>query len=80
MLDHHSSCDDKLSNTTDIINYGTIMPEQSVKIHKTDRPWLDPDLKRFISKRQQAFASGSKLLLNLLRNKVNHEKESGVAR
>ena len=76
-LDHHSSCDDKLSNITDIINYGlnTIMPERSVKIHQTDRPWLNPDLKRLISKRQKAFASGNKPLFNLLRNKVNRERK-----
>ena len=77
VLDHYSSCNEKLSNITDIINYGlnTIMPEQSVKIHQTDRPWLNPDLKRLISKRQKAFASGNKPLFNLLRNKVNRERK-----
>ena len=77
VLVHHSSCDEKLSNITDIINYGlnTIMPERSVKIHQTDRPWLNPDLKRLISKRQKAFASGNKPLFNLPRNKVNRERK-----
>ena len=62
----------------DIVNHGlnTIMREQSVKIHQTDRPWLNPDLKHFISKRQKAFASGNKSLFNLLRNKVNRERKS----
>ena len=67
VLDHYSSCDEKLSNITDII---TIMPERSVKIHQTDRPWLNPDLKRLISK-----TIVNKPLFNLLRNKVNSERK-----
>lgn len=76
-LSQNESCDDKLAAVTQIINYGldTIMPVRSVKIHQTDRPWLNADLKRLVQKRQQAFASGDMFLFKLLRNKVNHERK-----
>lgn len=36
------SCDEKLGIFNDIINFGlnTIMPEQSIRVHPSDRPWL----------------------------------------
>jgi hypothetical protein len=69
-----SPCE-KLTIFTDIINYGlnTIMPERSIKVHVTDRPWMTNNLKRLINKRQKAFAMGNKPLFSLLRNKVNRE-------
>jgi hypothetical protein len=49
------SCDEKLSVLTDIIKFGldTIMPERSIKIHETDKPWINADLKLLIKKRQK---------------------------
>ena len=43
-----SPCE-KLTIFTDIINYGlnTIMPERSIKVHVTDRPWMTNNLKTF---------------------------------
>ena len=71
-----SPCE-KLTIFTDIINYGlyTIMPERSIKVHVTDRPWMTNNLKRLINKRQKAFATGNKPLFSLLRNKVNRERK-----
>ena len=59
-VSENESCDDKLAAVTQIVNYGldAIMPVRSVKVHQTDRPWLNADLKRLIQKRQQAFSSG----------------------
>lgn len=70
-LSENESCDDKLAAVTQIINYGldAIIPVRSVKVHQTDRPWLNADLKRLIQKRQQAFSSGDTFLVKLLRNK-----------
>jgi len=45
------------------------------KVHQTDRPWLNADLKQLIQKRPQAFSSSDTLLFKLLRNKVNHERK-----
>lgn len=76
-LSQNESCDDKLAAVTLIVNYGldTIMPVRSVKVHHTDRPWLNADLKRLIQKRQQAFSSGDTFLFKLLWNKVNRERK-----
>ena len=76
VLSQNESCDDKLAAVTQIINYGidTIIPVRSVKVHQTDRPWINADLKRLVQKRQQAFTSGDTFLFKLLRNKVNRKR------
>ena len=76
-LSQNEPCDDKLAAVTQIINYGldTIMPVRSLKVHQTDRPWLNADLKRLVQKRPQAFASGDTFLFKLLRNKVNRARK-----
>ena len=62
MLAPYNSSEEKLAVLTDVVNYGinTIMPERSVKVHATDRPWITDQLKRLIAKRQKAFTSGNK--------------------
>ena len=77
LLSHDQSCDDKLSILTEIVNYGldTIMPERSIRVHETDRPWMNSQLKSLIARRQKAFTSGNELLFKLLRNKVNRERK-----
>ena len=79
MLSQSESGDDKLAAITRVINYGldTIMPERSVRVHQSNRPWLNPDVKQLIHKRQRAFSSdrGNTLLIKLLRNKVNRERK-----
>ena len=67
------SSEDKLNILTDIINFGlnTIMPVSTIKMHKSDRPWMNTNLKQLISRRQKAFTSGNKPLYKILRNKVN---------
>ena len=40
----------------------TIMPERSVRIHETDKPWINANLKLLIKKRQRAFTSGDEFL------------------
>ncbi|CAB4000419.1 Hypothetical predicted protein [Paramuricea clavata] len=51
------------------------MPERSIKVHKTDEPWMNANLKQFIKRRQKAFSSGDVFLYKLLRNKVNRERK-----
>ena len=46
------------------------MPERSIRIHQTDRPWMTSNLKRLI----RAFVNGN-ITYKLLRNKVNREKK-----
>ena len=44
------SSEDKLNILTDIINFGlnTIMPVSTIKIHESDRPWMNTNLKQLI--------------------------------
>ena len=58
-----------------VILVNTIMPERSVKVHATDRPWITDQLKRLFAKRQKAFTSGSKSLYAVLRNNVIRERK-----
>ena len=76
MTTTHSSSK-KLSILTELINYGlnTIMPERSIKVHKTDRAWMTVQLKLLIARRQKALASGNESLFKLLRKKVNRERK-----
>ena len=53
----------------------TIMPERSVQVHRSDWPWLNPDLKQLIHKRQKVFSSMFTLLFKVVRNKVNRERK-----
>ena len=71
---------DKLAAITRVINFGldTIMSERSVRVHQLDRPWLNPDLKQLIHKRQKAFSPGNTQPFKLLRNKVNHERKRDI--
>ena len=68
MTTTHSSSK-KLSILIELINYGlnTIMPGRSIKVHKTDRPWMTVQLKSLIARRQKALASGNESLFKLLR-------------
>ena len=68
VLSANESCKDKLAAKT-------IMPVRSVKVHQTDRPWLNADLKRLLQKRQQALSSADASLFKLLKNKVNRERK-----
>ena len=58
-----------------LIFLDTIMPERSIRVHETDRPWMSSQLKGFISRRQRAFTHGNDLLFKMSRNKVNRERK-----
>ena len=77
LLSPDLSCDLKLRTFTDIINLwlDMIMPECSIKVYKSDRPWLSAQLKQLITRRQKAFASGNQSIFKILRNKVNRERK-----
>ena len=51
------------------------MPERSIKVHQTDKPWMNANLKQLIKRRQKAFSLGDVFLYKLLRNKVNRERK-----
>ena len=51
------------------------MPECSVRVHETDRPWMTSQLKALINRRQKALATNNESLFKFLRNKVNREQK-----
>ena len=51
------------------------MPLKAVKVHATDRPWMNNNLKVLIRRRQRAFAPDNQLLYKYLRNKVNRVRK-----
>ena len=73
LLCAEQTCEQKVQTLTDVINYGlnTIMPEHSIRVNETDRPWISVQLKDLIACRQQALASGKRMLYKISRNKVN---------
>ena len=77
LLSAEQTCEQKLQTLTDVINYGlnTIMPERSITVHETDRPRISVQVKDLIARRQQALASGNRMLYKILRNKVNRERK-----
>ena len=52
-----------------------VIPVSTIKIHESDRPWMNTNLKQLIAHRQKAFSSGDKPLCKILRNKVNQERK-----
>lgn len=67
------------SNTSDKANafYCTVQeamdihfPTKVVKLHSQDKPWITPEIKDLIKKRQVAFAKNKIHLWRFLRNKV----------
>ena len=67
----------KLTLFTDIIDLGLniLMPEKSIRVYPTDRPWMNAEIKSLIQKRQKAFNSGNLIDFKKLRSKVNRERK-----
>ncbi len=51
-------CETKLNMFYKIIESGLdyFLPKKTVKLHTSDKPWITPDYKNLIAKRQKAFA------------------------
>ena len=54
-------------------NLNKYFPLKTIKLHKNDRPWLTPQLKSLIRKRQSAFHNGLVHEWKSLRNKIQRE-------
>ena len=50
----------------------THFPSKVVKIHSSDKPWITPEMKNLIKKRQTAFTQKKTYLWRFLRNKVKY--------
>ena len=72
------SCAAKLQLFTDVVKTGldTIMPFKKSKIHTRDAPWVSPEFKELVKRRQKAFNDGDVNLYHYYRNAVNHERKT----
>jgi hypothetical protein len=72
-LCHTTSCNDKVSLFTEIVSQAidSTLPMRSIKIHPSDKPWINPEIKYFINKRQRAWLNGHTQMYTFYRNKVN---------
>ncbi|PFX16746.1 hypothetical protein AWC38_SpisGene18968 [Stylophora pistillata] len=78
LVTHHSlnpSVDDLASSfiiqLTDAID--RILPAKTIKLHRTDKPWITPELKLMIKDQQKAFHSGNIPTWRSLKYKVQQE-------
>ena len=78
ILDSAPNIDDRSRQLCDIITAGldAIMPAVKSKVHLNDPPWITPEFKTLIAKRQQAFMSGDLASFRHLRNTVNRERKA----
>jgi hypothetical protein len=55
-LCHTTSCNNKVSLFTEIVSQAidSTLPMRSIKVHPSDKPWINPEIKNFINKRQNA--------------------------
>ena len=72
-LFHSQSCDDQFIFFTDTINeiIETSLPLSCVKTDSSDKPWITPEIKTLIAKRQGAWSRGCVSTFKRYRNMVN---------
>ena len=77
ILDSAPNIDDRSRQLCDITaGLDAIMPAVKSKVHLNDPPWITPEFKTLIAKRQQAFMSGDLASFRHLRNTVNRERKA----
>ncbi|XP_066296186.1 uncharacterized protein [Branchiostoma lanceolatum] len=62
--------------TTLLSAVDSFFPVKTVRIHKQDKPWINPHLKTLIRDRQRAFAEGNRPKWKHLRNKISKNIQS----
>jgi hypothetical protein len=69
------SCETKLNMFHNVIESGLdyFLPKKSVKLHASDKPWITPNYKNLIAKRQKASRQGNRVLYCKLRNQCIRE-------
>ena len=70
-----ASCESKLNMLQNVVTTGLdcFLPKRTVKLHNKDKPWITPEYKDLIAKRQVAFHQGDRSLYCKLRNQVIRE-------
>ena len=77
ILNTVDTIDQKVQLFEDLILSGlnTIATEKNIKIHTNDAPWMTPELKSLIKKRQKAFMQGNRPVFADYRNLVDRSRK-----
>ena len=67
-----TTTEEKTSSFYEVLNTAIdfFFPSKVISSHGNDKPWITPELKSLIIKRQKAFSSGKLSLWRLLRNRI----------
>ena len=67
------SCDDQHQFFSSVMNnmIDQYLPLRQIQVDSNDKPWITPEVKDLISKRQAALAMGNGLTFRFYRNKIN---------
>ena len=70
---HMNSCNDQFQYFSSVVNdiIEKYLPLKRMKVDSSDKPWISPEIKVLISKRQAAWNSGNMDAFRLYRNKIN---------
>ena len=71
-LYHLQSCDEQFRFFTNTVNdiCEKFLPPQRVKTDSSDKPWITPEIKRLIKKRQRSWSRGNDIAFKHYRNTV----------
>ena len=70
---HMNSCNDQFQYFSSVVNdiIEKYLPLKRMKVDSSDKPWISPEIKDLIPKRQAAWNSGNMDAFRLYRNKIN---------
>ena len=79
---HLDTCEDQLKEFQRVVTgaMNRCLPMRLVKRHPTDKPWITPEIKDAIKKRQRAWAKGNNHSYKIHRNRVIKLSKSGCRR
>jgi hypothetical protein len=71
---HLGSCDEQFQYFSSLVDgiVDKYLPLKRIKSDSSDKPWITPEIKRLISKRQVTWNRGNKPMFRFYRNKINN--------
>ena len=71
-VQHYTTCNEKLTCFNAILSKAidSHLPMRSIKLHPSDKPWINTNIKKLIAKRQRAWLTGHPSAYSFYRNKA----------
>ncbi|CAB4006245.1 Hypothetical predicted protein [Paramuricea clavata] len=71
-VQHYTTCNEKLTCFNAILSKAidSHLPMRSIKLHPSDKPWINTNIKKLIAKRQRAWLTGHPSAYSFYRNKT----------